>query len=96
MMEQLPAIAMAILGLVAHFAKTMVAIRQAGDVHVSVWDYIRDHPYASILSVCGAIGLVVVLAEANQLTLAAAFFAGYSADSATDMVRSRVAKIYAA
>jgi hypothetical protein len=89
-----PFFAMALVGLVMHFAKTMVSLRQGGEIHLHIGDYLRDHPYQTALSVgMGLVG-VVILAEANQLTLAAAFGLGYISDSATDLVKGRVAKVY--
>lgn len=84
----------ALFGLAMHWVKTMVSLRQGGEIHVHLGDYLRDHPYQTALSVGMTIAGAVILAEANQLTFAAAFGLGYVSESASDLVKGRVAKVY--
>ena len=90
----IPYFVLAFLGLVCHYAKTMKSLRDGGDVHVHVWHVIGDKPYSATLSVIFGMVAVVLLSEANQLTLAAAFFAGYAVESASEGFNGNIAKVY--
>ncbi len=85
---------LAFLGLVCHYAKTMKGLRDGGDVHVHVWHVIRDKPYTATLSFIFGMVAVILLGEANQLTLAAAFLAGYAVESASEGFDGNIAKVY--
>lgn len=85
---------LAFLGLVCHYAKTMRALRAGGEVHVHVWHVIKDKPYTATLSLIFGMVSVVLLAEAGQLTLAAAFLAGYAVESASEGFDGNIAKVY--
>lgn len=84
----------ALFGVAMHVLKTMVSLRQGGEIHLHLGDYLRDHPYQTVLALGMALAGVAILAEANQLTVAAAFGLGYISDSASDLVKGRVAKVY--
>jgi len=89
-----PFFALALLGLICHYAKTMRALRAGGEVHVHVWHVIKDKPYTATLSLIFGMVSVVLLAEAGQLTMAAAFLAGYAVESASEGFDGNIAKVY--
>lgn len=89
-----PYFLLAFLGLICHYAKTMRALRAGGEVHIHVWHVIKDKPYTATLSLIFGMVSVVLLAEAGQLTLAAAFLAGYAVESASEGFDGNIAKVY--
>lgn len=89
-----PYFIVSMVGIMGHWLKTMVAFKQSGDVHITLARYLTDHIYQTGLSILTTLAGVVMLAEANQLTLAAAFLAGYAADSGTDLFGGKVQKVY--
>lgn len=84
----------AALGVACHVLKTLVHLRRSGELHIGLGTYLRDHPYQTMLSVGMAVSGVVLLEDLGQLTMAAAWLAGYSSDSVTDLFGGRVAKVY--
>lgn len=92
--EWLPYALAGAFGLSMHWMKTMVALNQAGDVHVSLFDYLRDHKYQTVLSIGLTVMTLVTLEELGHLTIGVAMGVGYIGDSFTDLFGGRVRKMY--
>jgi hypothetical protein len=71
-----------LLGMALHYLKKW----GRGEIECSIFEYIMSYKKHTIAAVCTMIGLVVPIfmasPELSQLSLSAAFLAGFTADSA--------------
>lgn len=85
------ALAMALLGLAAHFLKDMARIKRDEGRILTLKAYWAEHPNQTGLSLIGVAVGVVVLWQTGELSPLSAFGAGYMANSMADVLGKRSA-----
>lgn len=88
----MPALAM-ILGVLTHVFAEIRELRQTEGAGFHVKHYLVGYPYRNLGMVTTAIGAFWMLQEAAQLTMAAAFSAGYMVESLANKFSDRVKKV---
>lgn len=82
-------ILMVILGLLTHFLKDLIRIKQEEGAPPNIIKYWKDNPYQTLLSIVGALSGYFALLETGQLTALTAFGIGYMANSVADVLGKR-------
>jgi len=82
-----------VLGVLTHVFAEIRELRQTEGAGFHVKHYLVGYPYRNLGMVTSAIGAFWMLQEANQLTMAAAFSAGYMVESLANKFSDRVRKI---
>lgn len=89
MVEILLSLVMVICGLIVHFLKDLIRIKQETDKLPSIKGYWREHPYQSLICIVGAVVGFIALFSTGQLTPITAFGVGYMANSVADTIGKR-------
>lgn len=82
-------IIMVVLGLLTHFLKDLIRIKQENGVPPNIIEYWKANPYQTLLCVVGACAGYFALLETGQLTALTAFGIGYMANSVADVIGKR-------
>lgn len=78
-----------ILGLLAHYLKKFIEVKNATGEIVSPKVYFADNPYTSLSSVVLCVAGMAMLWGSDELTKVTAFMLGYMSDSAISMIMRR-------
>lgn len=89
MSEDLIYILLATLGLIAHFLKKLVEVKNSTGRLVRPSDYWLANPYTSLSSIVLCAAGLLMLWGTDELTRMSAFTFGYMADSVINMLMKR-------
>ena len=88
----MPAMAM-VLGVLTHVFAEIRELRATEGMGFHVKHYLVGYPYRNASMVTTAVGAFWMLQEVGQLTMAAAFSAGYMVESLANKFSDRVTKV---
>lgn len=82
-------ILMIVLGLMTHFLKDLIRIKNETGSPPNLIKYWKDNPYQTLLSIVSGAAGYFALMETGQLTALTAFGIGYMANSVADVLGKR-------
>jgi hypothetical protein len=82
-----------ILGVLTHVFAEVRELRQTEGAGFHIKHYLLGYPYRNLGMVTGGAGAFMTMHETGQLTIAAAFAAGYAVESLANKFSDRIKKV---